>query len=80
MTMERLDQEIARQALILDCLMTLRDIYKTEDCNICASRKECEYMPKPGQMVRYNCPFYKTESEEKEHVSSGDNSESSDDG
>lgn len=61
--MARLDQEIARQAYILDCLMALRDIYKTGDCNICASRKDCEYIPKPGQMVRYNCPFIKAESE-----------------
>lgn len=65
MTMARLDQEIARQAHILDCLRALRDIYNTGDCNICASQKECEYMPKPGQMVRYNCPFYKAESEEQ---------------
>lgn len=59
----RLDQEIARQAYILDCLRALRDIYKTGDCNICASKKKCEYVTKPGQMVRFNCPFYKTESE-----------------
>lgn len=65
MTMARLDKEIARQACILDCLMALRDIYKTGDCNICASRKGCEYVPKPGQMVRYNCPFYKAESGEE---------------
>ena len=44
MTMSRLDQEIARQAYILDCLMTLREIYKTGDCNICASRKDCEFL------------------------------------
>jgi len=64
MTMLRLDQEIARQAYILDCLRALRSIYETGDCNICASKKDCEYVPKPGQMVRYNCPFYKAESEE----------------
>lgn len=68
MTMTRLDQEIAKQAYILDCLMALRNrnIYETGDCNICASKKDCEYVPKPGQMVRYNCPFYKAESEDKE--------------
>lgn len=66
MTMARLDQEITRQACILDCLMALRDIYKTGDCNICANRKECKYLPKPGQMVRYNCPFFEAESEGKE--------------
>lgn len=36
MTMARLDQEIARQGIILNCLQALRDIYKTGDCNICA--------------------------------------------
>ena len=66
MTMARLDQEIARQAYILDCLRALRNIYETGDCNICANRKECEYVPKPGQMVRYNCPFYKAEGEVEE--------------
>ena len=62
----RLDQEIERQAYILDCLRTLMDIYKTGDCNICASKKKCEYVPKAGQMVRFNCPFYKAESEIQE--------------
>jgi hypothetical protein len=65
MTMSRLDQEIARQACILDCLQALRDIYKTGDCNICAKRRECEYLPKVGQMVRYNCPFYKADRSEE---------------
>lgn len=63
MTMARLDQIIANQAYILDSLMTLRDIYKTGDCNICAVKKECGYCPKPGEMVRYNCPFYQAEGE-----------------
>lgn len=25
----------------------------------------CGYRPKPGQMVRYNCPFYQKEEEKK---------------
>ena len=62
MTMARLDQEIARQAFTLDCLKMLRDILNTGDCNICQN-KECEIRPSPGQMVRYNCPLYETESE-----------------
>ena len=28
------------------------------DCNTCKNR-ECGYKPKLGEMVRYNCPFYK---------------------
>ena len=65
MTMARLDQEIKRQEYILECLMALRDIYNTGDCNICAKRRECEYLPKAGQMVRYNCPFYKADRSEE---------------
>ena len=64
MTMARLDQEIGRQAYILDCLTALRQIYDTGDCNICKNKGDgCIYEPKAGQMVRYNCPFYKAESE-----------------
>lgn len=31
-------------------------------CNDCKAVK-CGYKPKWGEMVRYNCPFYKAESE-----------------
>lgn len=65
MTMARLDQLITNQAYILDCLRGLRDIYNTGDCNICKN-KDCGYMPKAGQMVRYNCPFYKADKEDRE--------------
>ena len=67
MTMARLDQEIKRQECILECLTTLRDIYNTGDCNICAKQKGCKYAPKPGEMVRYNCPFYEAERKEEVH-------------
>lgn len=60
----RLDKVISDIAYILDNLILLRNIQKTGDCNICKNR-DCGYMPKAGQMVRYNCPFYKSESEEQ---------------
>ena len=63
--MNKLNTTISNVAYILDSLRALRNIYETGDCNICASKKDCEYVPKPGQMVRYNCPFYKAESEGK---------------
>ena len=66
MANDRLNKTISDVAYILDSLRVLRNIYETGDCNICAKRKGCEYVPKPGQMVRYNCPFYKVESEEYE--------------
>jgi hypothetical protein len=62
MTDDRLNKTIADVAYILDSLILLRQIQQTGDCNNCKNR-ECGYMPKAGQMVRYNCPFYKMESE-----------------
>lgn len=60
---KKIDATIADVAHILDCLRLLREIYNTGDCNNCKIKNDCEYVPKAGQMVRYNCPFYK-ESEE----------------
>lgn len=48
-----------------DCLSLLKNIQDSGDCNVCASKKDCQYAPKWGQMVRYNCPFYKKEGAEK---------------
>lgn len=56
--MSNLDNAIKDVAYILDSLMALRNIYQTGSCNDCGAVKTCEYVPKPGQMVRYNCPFY----------------------
>lgn len=61
----RLDKTISDVGYTLDCLVLLRKIMEMGDCNVCAN-KDCEYMPKPGQMVRYNCPFYKAEKEDEE--------------
>jgi hypothetical protein len=60
--MDELDKAIADVACILDHLILLRQIQQTGDCNICKN-KDCGYKPKAGQMARYNCPFYKAESE-----------------
>lgn len=57
--MNRLDENIENMAYILDCLTTLRNILETGDCNNCRARKDCVCKPGLGQMVRYNCPFYK---------------------
>ena len=54
----RLDKTISDVAYILDNLMLLRQIQQTGDCNNCKNDK-CGYMPRVGQMVRYNCPFYR---------------------
>ena len=48
--MGRIDDVIADQAYILDCLIALRNIYKTGNCNEC-SQQTCEYIPDPDQYV-----------------------------
>ena len=62
--MSRLDDTISDVAYILDTLMAYRNIVDSGGCNSCGKKKNCEYVPKPGQLVRYNCPFYKREKDE----------------
>ena len=57
--MSRLDDTISNMAYILDTLMAYRRIVQSGDCNSCAVSKNCKYVPKLGEQVRYNCPFYK---------------------
>ena len=58
--MSRLDETISDVAFILDNLILLQQIQSTGDCNICKNKGNgCPVEPKAGQMVRYNCPFYK---------------------
>lgn len=56
--MSRLDDAIANVAYILDTLMVYRNIAETGNCNTCKD-KDCQWRPKTGQLVRYNCPHYK---------------------
>lgn len=56
--MDKLNDAILNVAYILDCLRCLRNICETGDCNNCKSKPTCDMKPEPGQMVRYNCPFY----------------------
>lgn len=58
--MNRLDDVIADVAYILDTLMVYRNITDTGNCNSCKN-KNCQWKPKPGQIMRYNCPHYKVE-------------------
>lgn len=55
---DRLDKTISDVAYILDNLILLRQIQQTGNCNNCKN-KNCGHIPRAGQMVRYNCPFYK---------------------
>ena len=57
--MSRLDDTISNVAYILDILIAYRNITASGNCNNCAEMKRCKYVPKLGEQVRYNCPFYK---------------------
>lgn len=63
--MDRLDEMISNGIYIIDALIALRRITKSGCCNTCGVIKECTYKPKPGEIVRYNCPFYEEEDQEE---------------
>ena len=60
-----IDELVARKAYELECLIALRNIHQTHSCNECHN-KECGFKPKPGNMVRYNCPLFKGEENERQ--------------
>lgn len=66
--MGRLDDAISDIAYILDALMALRDIIVSGYCNSCKKKMECKYCPKPGELARYNCPFYEQEEGESDET------------
>lgn len=59
----KLDKAIEMTAYISDCLISLRNIQETGCCNECSLVRICAYRPRPGQMCRYNCPFFAREEE-----------------
>lgn len=61
MEKDRLSNLISNMRYLIDCLESLRIIHELPCCNDCGKVKECEYVPKPGQIVRYNCPFHEKE-------------------
>lgn len=58
-TPRHIDLLIGEQAYLLDALRAYREVIDSGCCNDCGSMKDCEFVPKLGQLVRYNCPFYK---------------------
>lgn len=56
--MSKLDEAISNTAYILDSIMALRNIQECGSCNDCGIAWACQMKPQPGQMVRYNCPFW----------------------
>lgn len=64
----KLDDTISDLCYITDCLRALKAIYNAGDCNICSRSKDCEYRPGAGQMVRFNCPFYKAKKKKPDRL------------
>lgn len=54
----RIDRIISDVRYIYECLMSYRDIISLPNCTDC-KRKNCEYQPEIGMIIRYNCPHYK---------------------
>lgn len=59
---ENINDVIRMLYSVADTLRYAMEIISLNDCNTC-NREECSYKPKPGQMVRINCPHWI----EKEH-------------
>lgn len=59
-------KEAVEEWYLVDCLSTLKNIMESGDCNTCGISKTCQYTPKVGQMVRYNCPHYQKKEGETE--------------
>ena len=56
--MSKLDDVISDVGYILEVLMAYRNIVQSGCCNDCEYSRECDYKPKLGQLVRYNCLLY----------------------
>ena len=63
-TETRIDVTINALEYIASCLRGYKAITETGGCNECADRKTCSKRPKWGQIVRYNCMFFKRENNE----------------
>lgn len=44
---------------VADCVRAYKHIVSYPDCNTCGDRKNCKYLPKPGEQTRINCPLWK---------------------
>ena len=60
-TETRIDVTINALEYIASCLRGYKAITDTGGCNECADRKTCSKRPRWGQIVRYNCMFFKRE-------------------
>ena len=51
---------------LADSMVLLNDIAKMNTCNDCGIQRKCNYCPRPGESVRYNCPLWQQQEKPKE--------------
>ena len=54
---ERMKRNAQENRQLATWLKVLKEILDSGDCNECRN-EQCEWKPKLGQLVRYNCPHY----------------------
>lgn len=54
-----------RMFFVHDCLVLLKEILDSGDCNTCKKKRECVDCPKIGGLVRFNCKDYEKEGGEE---------------
>lgn len=47
--------------LTADRLKLLKEIVDSGSCNDCGYSSKCYSRPRPGQIIRFNCPMYRRE-------------------
>ena len=60
MAMTREDRMRLREFLLYlaDCMLAVNDMQEMHNCNDCAIKRKCGYVPTLGQRVRWNCPLW----------------------
>lgn len=43
---------------VADCMLAVDEMQSQHNCNDCGLKRECAYVPKLGQPVRWNCPLW----------------------
>lgn len=54
---ERMKRNAQENRQLAEWLKALKEIWDSGDCNDCRNG-QCEWKPKLGQLVRFNCPHY----------------------
>ena len=65
-SLDILDNLINDISYLYENLKALRSIWELNDCTKCGNKYDCEYVVKPGQPVRYNCPLFEKKLAEDE--------------